>query len=93
MAWVGQNVTSGHFLVSMLRQLVHKTRSQGANDMTARVSLGLDFEYLSRFIAPADLWARCESLRRLSPNWLNQDDLLRLELVVSRLYPDGSLKK
>ncbi len=90
--WTGQAVTSDRFLVSMLHQSARKTRRQELNDRTAKVSLALDFSYLSQFIATADLRARCEAMRTQRPPWLTEDDLRHLKLVVSSLHQDGSIK-
>ena len=89
-AWVGQNAGSDRFLVSILRQTVRKIRRQGANDLTARESLAIDFEYLGRFIEAAAIRSRCQSLHEQRPGWLGSDDRKLIELVLSSLNPDGS---
>jgi predicted KAP-like P-loop ATPase len=89
--WIRNHASSEPFLVSMLRQTVRKTRSQGMGDLTARVSWAFDFDYLGRFMDLNVLRSRCQELGDQRPSWLKDGDVKLLELVMSSIGPDGSL--
>jgi hypothetical protein len=77
--------------VDILRQMKSEGRVWALGDAVARRSSRVPCDYLAEYFDPTDMRGRAKTLLEGSPEWLTQDDLESLRIVVSSITPEGAI--
>lgn len=87
--WLVDTVSEDRLLVEALKQQVNISRSHGSNDRVAMQTPVIDTGFLSNFLKLKEVRTRCESLLTAKPDWLDENGIKTLQLVVGSITPNG----